>query len=55
VLEESSKTEVSQWGLEKINYVDFLGVKNFLSSFPDQNLDVRGKLFFSGQEIIGHF
>ena len=27
-------------GLEKINYVDFLGVKTFLSTFPKQNLNV---------------
>jgi hypothetical protein len=37
---ESSKNEISQWGLEKINYNDFLGLENFLSNFPKQNLDV---------------
>jgi hypothetical protein len=40
VFEESSKSEISQWGLEKINYVDFLGIETFLSTFPKQNLDV---------------
>ena len=40
VFEESPKSEISQWGLEKINYVDFLGVETFLSTFPKQNLDV---------------
>ena len=27
-------------GLEKINYVDFLGVETFLSTFSKQNIDV---------------
>jgi hypothetical protein len=40
VFEESLKIEISQWGLEKINYVDFLGIETFLSTFPKQNLDV---------------
>jgi hypothetical protein len=40
VFEESPKSEKSQWGLEKINYVDFLRVETFLSTFPEQNLDV---------------
>jgi hypothetical protein len=40
VFEENPKSEISQWGLEKINYIDFLGVKTFLSTFPKQNLDV---------------
>jgi hypothetical protein len=40
VFKESSKSEISQWGLEKINYVDFLGIETFLSTFPKQNLDV---------------
>jgi hypothetical protein len=26
VFDESPKSEISQWGLEKINYVDFLGI-----------------------------
>ena len=38
--EESPTSEISQWGIEKINYVDFLGVETFLSTFPKQNLDV---------------
>jgi hypothetical protein len=40
VSEESPKSEISQWGLEKINYVDFLGIKTFLSTLPKQKLDV---------------
>ena len=40
VFEKSPKSEISRWGLEKINYVDFLGVETFLSTFPKQNLDV---------------
>jgi hypothetical protein len=40
VFEESPKSEISQWSLEKINYVDFLGIKTFLSTFPKQNLNV---------------
>jgi hypothetical protein len=33
-------SEVLQLGLEKINYVDFLEAKNFLSIFPNQHFDV---------------
>jgi hypothetical protein len=33
VFDESSKSEISQWSLDKINYVDFLGIENFLSNF----------------------
>jgi hypothetical protein len=40
VFEESPKSEISQWGLEKINYLDFLGVETFLPTFPKQNLDI---------------
>ena len=40
IFEESPKSEISQWGLEKINCVDFLGIKTFLSTFPKQNFDV---------------
>jgi hypothetical protein len=40
VFEEIPKSKISQWGLEKINYVDFLGVETFLSIFPKQNLDI---------------
>jgi hypothetical protein len=40
VFEESPQSEISQWGLEKINYIDFLGVGTFLSMFPKQNIDV---------------
>lgn len=36
--DESPNGEVPQWGLEKINYVDFLGVEIFFSTFPNQNL-----------------
>jgi hypothetical protein len=38
--EESPKSEISQWGLEKINYVDFLGIETFLLTLPKQKLDV---------------
>jgi hypothetical protein len=40
VFEESPKSEIYQWDLEKINYVDFLGIETFLSTFPKQNLDI---------------
>jgi hypothetical protein len=40
VFEESPKSEISQWVLEKINYIDFFGVETFLSTFPKQNLGV---------------
>ena len=30
VFEESTKSEISQWDLEKISYVDFLGIETFL-------------------------
>jgi len=57
VFDESPNGEVPQWGLDKINYVDFLGVENFLSTFPNQNLDVgfgmlEEKLILYGREII---
>jgi hypothetical protein len=59
VFDETPKSEISQWGLEKINYVDFLRIENFLSNFPKQNLDVgfdmlKEKLIFRGQERIDH-
>jgi hypothetical protein len=40
MFEESPNSENFQWGIEKINYVDFLGIETFLSIFPKQNLDV---------------
>jgi hypothetical protein len=40
VSKKSPKSEISQWGLEKINYVDFPGIETFLSTLPKQNLDV---------------
>jgi hypothetical protein len=40
VFDESQKSEISQWSFQKINYVDFLGIKIFLSTFSKQNLDV---------------
>ena len=60
VFNESPKSEISQWGLEKINYADFLEIENFLSTFPKQNLDVgfgmlEEILNFCGQERIHHF
>jgi hypothetical protein len=48
VFNESPKSGISQWALQKINYVDFLGIENFLSNFPKENLD----LFFSTLEEI---
>jgi len=39
-------------GFEEINFVDFLGVENFQSSFPSQNFDAR---FIMLQEIIDTF
>jgi hypothetical protein len=38
MLEESRKSDVSQMSLEKINFFDFLGILNFLSSFPTHQL-----------------
>jgi hypothetical protein len=60
VFDESPKSEISQWGLEKINYANFLGIENFLSTFPKQNLDVgfgilKEILNFCGQERIHRF
>jgi hypothetical protein len=49
VFDKSSKSEISQWDLEKINYVDFLGIGNFLSTFPKQNLDIGFSVF---EEIL---
>jgi hypothetical protein len=40
MFEESPKSKISQWGLKKINYVDFLEIETFLSTFPKHNLDV---------------
>jgi hypothetical protein len=47
VFGESLKSEISQWGLKKINFVDFLGIGNFLSNFPKQ--------IIHGQERIENF
>jgi len=60
LFDEKSKSEISQWGLEKINYVDFLGIGNFPTNFPKTNLDVsfgmlEENLIFCGQERIDHF
>jgi hypothetical protein len=41
VFVESPKSEISQWSLEKINYVDSLRIENLLPNFPKQNLDAR--------------
>jgi hypothetical protein len=35
---KSRKSDVSQMSLEKINFFDFLGILNFLSSFPTHQL-----------------
>jgi len=60
VFNESQKSEISQWGLQKINCVDFIGIGNFLSNFPKENLDVcfsmlEEILIFRGQERIEYF
>lgn len=60
MFDESPNSEVLQLGLEKINYVDFLGNENFLSIFPNQNLDVGfgmldETLILCSQEIIDPF
>jgi len=60
MFDESPNSEVSQLGFEEINFVDFLGVENFLSSFPSQNFDVRfimlkENFIPGGQEIIDSF
>jgi hypothetical protein len=49
MFDESLKGEISQWGLEKINYVDFFGIKNFLSTFLKKNHDVG---FVAKKEFI---
>jgi hypothetical protein len=54
---ESPKSEISQWGLLKINYVDFLGIENFLLKFLKESIDVcfstlEEILIFRGQERI---
>jgi hypothetical protein len=53
VFDESPNSEISQWSLEKINYVDFLVIE----IFPKQNLDVsfgllEENLIFIGQEFF---
>jgi hypothetical protein len=60
VFNKSPKREISQWGLLKVNYVDFLGIENFLSNFPKENLDVcfsmlKEILIFRGQERNENF
>jgi hypothetical protein len=60
VFDKSSKSKISQWGIEKINCFDFLGIEIFLSSFPEQNLDIgfgmlEDKWSFHGQERIDNF
>jgi hypothetical protein len=49
MFDESLKSEISQWGLEKINYVDFFGIKNFLSTFLKNNHNVG---FVAKKEFI---
>jgi len=60
MFDESSKIEISQWDLERINYVDFLGIESLMSNFSKQNLDVRfgileENLIFLVQERIDYF
>jgi hypothetical protein len=38
VFDKSPKIEISQWVLEKINYVDFLGIKNYVKFSLKKNL-----------------
>jgi hypothetical protein len=38
--DRSSKSEVCQGSLEEINFVDFLGIKNFLLSSHNNDFDV---------------
>jgi hypothetical protein len=57
VFNESLKNEISQWGLQKINYVDFLGIENFLSNFSKENLNICFSMWeeifiFHGQKRI---
>jgi endonuclease IV len=40
MFDDSLKSEISQWSFEKINYVDFLEIENFLSNFSKQNLNI---------------
>jgi hypothetical protein len=56
--DKNPKSDVSQLDLEKINFVDFLGVENFLLSFPSQNFNVGSVMLQENwilwrQEIIG--
>jgi hypothetical protein len=60
VFNERPKSEISQWGLQKINNIDFLGIENFLSNFPKENLDdcfnmLEEILDFHDQERIENF
>jgi hypothetical protein len=60
VFDFSPRSEVSYLDLEEINFVDFLGVENFLSSFPSQIFYVgfdmlEENLIFSWPEIIDSF
>jgi hypothetical protein len=40
VIDESSHNKRFQLSNEEISYVDFLGIENFLSNSPSNNLDV---------------
>jgi hypothetical protein len=40
VFDESPYNEGSQLRHEKISYVDFFGIENFLTKSPNNNLDV---------------
>jgi hypothetical protein len=57
VFDESPHNERFQLSNEEISYVDFLGIENFLSNCPSNNLDVGFGMFndnfnFCGQERI---
>jgi len=57
VFDESPHNERFQFSNEEISYVDFLGIENFLSNSPSNNLDVGFGVLddnfnFCGQERI---
>jgi len=60
MFKESLESEISQWGLLKVNCVDSLGIENFMLNFPKENLDIcfsmlEEILIFCGQERIENF
>jgi hypothetical protein len=61
VFSKSPKCEISQWGLLKVNYVDFFGLKFFCQIFLKKILTFilacwkKKKIIFHGQERIENF